>query len=558
MDYRQATTMKVVLLFSSLASLWVMASAAYRDSFHGPWRETQEIYRSILIRTASTDAARSAAGAFPIEPKQLYLPELDRIDRCTTCHLGVENPAMADAEQPFRVHPGEVLAQHPPDRFGCTICHQGQGRAVAKEAAHGWRTGGTRVAHASSPLLRGEAVYTSCGRCHYEVDLYGGQTDLYAYSFGLGSVEIKKPQIDETTLHLALPGAEVLAQGKRLVASKGCLGCHRYRGGGGDLGADLTYIGDKPGHEFDFTHVRGEHTVEQWHYEHFLGPSEISPGTLMPDMGFGPKEARILALFMMTLHRKDAPATHTPRPRAAAIQGAATASGETLYKMFCCACHGETGRGDGPAALTIKGQPRDFWHERFRYVSTLNGVPTQEDLVRTISTGRRFGEMPSSPQLTEAEVLAVADYIRELNRAGWMERLTAEFADENETDPEEIEEIAEARVTPRRIIVIPWPGDDFEPNVDVGRKLFLENCASCHGAEGRGDGPQELVDDRGRRIRARDLMSGEFRGGDELDELFKRIRAGMPGTPMPAQPTLSDEEIWELVHYVRSLAASGQ
>ena len=62
--------------------------------------------------------------------------------------------------------------------------------------------------------------------------------------------------------------------------------------------------------------------------------------------------------------------------------------GETLYKMFCSACHGKSGRGDGPAADALRVQPRDFRYGRFRYISTLDGVPTREDLVRTINTGR--------------------------------------------------------------------------------------------------------------------------------------------------------------------------
>ncbi|MCH7885514.1 MAG: cytochrome c, partial [Planctomycetes bacterium] len=380
-----------------------------------------------------------------------------------------------------------------------------------------------------------------------------GQSDLYAVSFQAGSPDVTKPRITKAILALSLPGADVLAQGKRLVVENGCLGCHRYRGGGGDLGSDLTYVGDKRRHDYDFTHVDGEHTVQQWLYEHFLTPARVSPGTVMPNMGFSSEEARTLTLYMMSLHRKSAPATHTPRPPMM-TGDAALASGETLYKMFCGACHGATGLGDGPAAATIEGQPRDFWHERFRYVSTLNGVPTQEDLVRTISTGRQFGEMPSNPQLTEDEVLALAEYIREINRRGTIARLTEAFSDDDDVTPEDIEEIAETRLTPSGIIMVPWPGSDFQPDANVGMELYMANCASCHGKQGKGDGPQELVDERGRRIKARDLITGHFRGGDEPEEIFKRIRFGIPGTPMPAQETLSDNEVWQLVHHVRTLA----
>lgn len=555
MDVTQVRHMKFILLFSSLASFGLFAAAVYQENFSGEWRKIQQAYRQRLLETADDDRARLAASTFRIRPQQAYLPELGAIDRCTTCHLGVENPKMAHVEQPFRLHPGDILAQHPTDHFGCTICHEGQGRLLTKEAAHGWQADGTRSAFAQSPLLRGEAVYTSCGRCHYEVDLYAGQADLYAYSFGHGSVDVQKPQIDEAALGIALAGAERLAQGKRLVSERGCLGCHKYRGGGGELGTDLTYIGDKPDYKFDFTHIRGEHTVEQWHYEHFLRPDEISPGTVMPPMGFTPEQARSLALYMMSLHRKNAPATHTPRPQTVILASMGSASGEVLYKMFCCACHGETGRGDGPAVGTIEGHPRDFWHERFRYVSTGNGIPTQEDLIRTISTGRRFGVMPSDPQLTEAEVLRLAEYVRKLNRAGWIERLMAALEEEDEEiTSEEAELIAQRRLTPARIVIVPWPGADFRPNRERGHKLYVESCAPCHGRTGRGDGSQELVDELGRRIQARNLTSGEFRGGAETEELFKRIRCGMPGTPMPAQEQLSDEDIWQLVHYVRDLA----
>ncbi len=545
--------MKIVLLLASTSSIVVLAVEAYRQNYSGHWREIQRSYREVLRVNADTERERRSATTFDVSIRQLFLPELERIDRCTTCHLGVDNPSMAGAPMPLSTHPGDLLKHHPVGKFGCTICHQGEGRAITAETAHGWDSNGAPVPDAMTPLLRNETVYTSCGHCHYEGDLYGGQSDLYAVSFQASSPELAKPRITRDILALSLPGAEILAKGKRLVIENGCLGCHRYRGGGGDLGSDLTYVGDKRRHDYDFAHVEGEHTVQQWLYEHFLSPAKISPDTVMPDMGFTPEEAHTLTLYMMSLHRKSARATHTPRPPPIAAD-AALASGETLYKMFCGSCHGAKGLGDGAAAATIEGQPRDFWHERFRYVSTLNGVPTQEDLVQTISTGRQFGEMPSNPQLTEEEVLAVADYILEINRKGTIARLTEAFSDDDDVEPEEIEEIAEERLTPTGIIMVPWPGADFQPDAKIGAKLYKANCASCHGDNGKGDGPQELVDERGRKIKARDLTAGRFRGGDEPEEVFKRIRAGIPGTPMPAQKTLSDNEIWQLVDFTRKLA----
>ena len=115
MDNRQVRLMKVVLLVSSLATLLLLVGAAWQENFRGPWREFQRDYRIRLIDTATDDRARRAADSFRIEHKQLYLPELGAIDRCTTCHLGVENPQMTDAPQPLTVHSGDLLARHPTD-----------------------------------------------------------------------------------------------------------------------------------------------------------------------------------------------------------------------------------------------------------------------------------------------------------------------------------------------------------------------------------------------------------------------------------------------------------
>jgi mono/diheme cytochrome c family protein len=62
------------------------------------------------------------------------------------------------------------------------------------------------------------------------------------------------------------------------------------------------------------------------------------------------------------------------------------------------------------------------------------------------------------------------------------------------------------------------------------------------------------VDEQGRPITVRDLTTGKFQGGGDLEELFKRIRCGVPGTPMPVQEAMSDEQVWQVVHYVRFLA----
>ncbi len=236
-----------------------------------------------------------------------------------------------------------------------------------------------------------------------------------------------------------------------------------------------------------------------------------------------------------------------------AIEPGASALGAQLFQENCAACHGATGRGNGIAAIAMNVKPRNFYNEPFRYVSSTDGVATDADLTQTIRFGRVNGEMPAGPWFTDEEAVALAQYIREINRLGWVEKLTSEFVGDDALDPEEIEDISWDRVTPLEPYIVPTPAASFRPDLSAGRELFIETCASCHGVTGTGDGLDTPTDEQGKPIAVRNLTRDPIRGGDSPEELFKRIRSGIPGTPMPAQLGYTDDEIWQLVHYTRFL-----
>ena len=76
----------------------------------------------------------------------------------------------------------------------------------------------------------------------------------------------------------------------------------------------------------------------------------------------------------------------------------------------------------------------------------------------------------------------------------------------------------------------------------AGHRLYDQTCQSCHGPAGQGDrGPA--------------LDSGSFAHGSDDANLFRTIRAGVPGSQMPPFAGLTDEQVWQLVSYIRSLAA---
>ncbi len=76
--------------------------------------------------------------------------------------------------------------------------------------------------------------------------------------------------------------------------------------------------------------------------------------------------------------------------------------------------------------------------------------------------------------------------------------------------------------------------------IAAGRAAYDQTCVSCHGPAGQGDrGPA--------------LNTGRFTRGSEDGDLFHSIRAGISGTQMPPFARLSDEQVWQLVSYIRSL-----
>ncbi len=126
--------------------------------------------------------------------QQVVLPEfdrnnfdqaIDRVDRCMSCHTGINKAGFEDVPQPYTTHPKreELLGKHPPEKFGCTPCHGGQGPAInSVEVAHGnFRDAEGRVENVEfieTPLFRGDMMQTNCIKCHQVVqELPGAEAD---------------------------------------------------------------------------------------------------------------------------------------------------------------------------------------------------------------------------------------------------------------------------------------------------------------------------------------------------------------------------------------------
>ena len=89
-----------LLLISGIILLVFSLLAAVRE-VSPEWKGYQSRYRELFMEKAQGEFMKEKARAVDYGVRQIYLRDLDRIDRCTSCHLGVENPLMEGAEKPF-------------------------------------------------------------------------------------------------------------------------------------------------------------------------------------------------------------------------------------------------------------------------------------------------------------------------------------------------------------------------------------------------------------------------------------------------------------------------
>ena len=278
-----------------------------------------------------------------------------------------------------------------------------------------------------------------------------------------------------------------------------------------------------------------------------------------------------------------------------------------LYREHCAHCHGITGDGMGPTAAFLNPYPRDYRPGVFKFKSTERAdKPTHADLVRILHNGIAGTSMPSFGLLSEPQVEALAEYVKFLSIRGETElNLMRAFFELDDDAQGKLPETREFLVdetlvavadkwkaaSEAQIAVPEMPADlDLAESIAKGRELFYgdkANCVKCHGVTGLGDGQANDYDDwnkaivewskevsgsddaswrsrasavlagdalKPRTIPPRNLRVGIYRGGRRPLDLYYRIHAGINGAPMPAaKGTVSPEDIWHIVNYVRSL-----
>jgi mono/diheme cytochrome c family protein len=282
---------------TSVAFLLVLAISPAKNFFR-PYRAIQKRYAALgVARARSAQQAREYENR-PVAIHQFWLTGLDnRVDRCTTCHLGVADTLMRGAPSPFTLHPWTPHTPAQFERFGCTSCHSGQGPATTEGQAHG------TAADAGPPLLPVSYVEAGCGRCHSTV---------------------------------TVPDAPLLSRGRAVMERYGCFACHSVRGREA-YRSEAPPLASEP--------VK---TGAEWLRRWLTKPRDVDPNATMPNFQLTAKEIEELSHY---LFGQDVPEELARSVKAAGEEPAGdAANGKRLFsESRCISCHTVEGKGQGSA-----------------------------------------------------------------------------------------------------------------------------------------------------------------------------------------------------------------
>lgn len=592
--------MRLALAIASFVVLIIHGFVFYNQFFF-KWENYQTAYFDQARALARTDVEKAALDGRDPRIEQAIVTQFGdtRVDRCGTCHIAMDDPRFIQHANPLRTHPysaamgdsqqnGKWERRHKFSDFGCTVCHDGQGRGLKANYSHGedeywpepllgyvtqeaWRK-------EFRPHLKGkEYMQANCAQCHTE--------DSFS-------------------------GTPLVAQGRKIFFARNCYGCHKIEGlSEGTLGPDLSEVGKK----FRIDYL----------WESVVDPRANIATSFMPKFNLTDGEVKALVVFLKSRRGMNFAETGLQRYRAALdvkrpgdteskeprLTGASLAShGQQLiadractachklgtkdggiapdlsyeglmrdeewvfdhfknprsrvsdsimpsfrfvdpdframgayllslktplpamspadaYKNLCQRCHGEKGDGHGPIAWYLDPYPRDLTKAGF-----INSKTT-ERLTNSIRKGVAGTSMPAwGNTLKDDQVQGVLQYV-----------FTTFTKDpRQEIKPHDIPEANPVAMS--------------EASAREGERMFVARCSGCHGRKADGKGPNSLDI----LPRPRNLRNTAFVNSVAEKRLFDSILYGVQGTAMPSwiDYGLSANDVGNLVNFIRSINAT--
>jgi mono/diheme cytochrome c family protein len=570
--------MRAGLAIISIIVLAIHGVVFYKQ-FYAPWQDYQKEYFSRAVKLSDNAAVKATLRARTPEIEQTIVRSFgpERVDRCRTCHIAADDVRFARADQPLRSHP--QIPGHKFDTFGCTICHDGQGRAV--DAKHAHEGGGEDWPW---PILPKELIQANCVQCHTQPG--------WAY-------------------------APLVNEGRQLFFQRACYTCHTIAGlSYGSIGPELTEVGRTRRFDYilrkiqdpratnptstmpkqDLTDhqrmaltaflksqqgslvsrapltqfvAKQERRPEWLPVERIVGPQTQGLETmtaaergrvLLPQVGclschklddrdgkVGPELAftavqRDHTWLMTHFHDPKSvvpgsvmPPYPLPEPAFDSLSvyllsrkpPAVPADPAAQFQRLCSRCHGAKGEGDGVIANYLDPKPRDLSKAAFMKTKS------RDRLIHSLRYGVAGTSMaPWGGVLDDQAAGKLIDWVlADVTQGSSVRRVERKVPQAN-------------------------PVPYSKESVARGEAIFLDRCWGCHGKKADGHGPnaESIVP------RPRNLRNTPFIRSVAYARLHESIQYGVQGTAMPAAGfdfALDERSIGDLINYIYSLNRLG-
>ena len=435
---REALVQTATLLRRKAVAIAQNVSNTFRNlpmvDFIDPSIEVQQV----LVRNVTED---------------LNFAKVPRIDRCKTCHLGIDNPDYADVEQPFRTHPNLDLyvgaeSVHPRDDFGCTSCHEGRGRAINfvgvnhtpqnVEQEHEWveKYGWKEDHHWDKPMYPNGMAQAGCQKCH------GDQ--------------------------VLLPGAEAFNAGRQLYEAAGCWGCHNTEGF-----EDTRNVGPNLGHIV-------AKTTPEWAKRWVRDPKSFKQSTFMPrfwnlennlDADMGARNATEVSAIVSYIYDKASPLSYGVVPGGNAERGR-----ELVDSVGCLGCH-----------ITEESNLDQVdWHRtRGASLAGVGSKVNREFLYNWVKDPKHYWEDTFMPdlRLTDQEAADVSAYLMTLRNEAF-EQLSVPELDESALDEIALEFLKTGLPAAQAEVELASMSLEAKTLYSGERLILRYGCFGCHDIEG--------------------------------------------------------------------------
>ncbi len=326
--------------------------------------------------------------------------------------------------------------------------------------------------------------------------------------------------------------------GAQAFKEHACIGCHMIEENGQLVGGPQSANLAESGRRYN----------KDWLFRFGLNPQDFTPhsGEFLADATeFG---LRTIIGYLMTLGVPDFQYYEPWKSRE--FETASVDRGKVIYKEYCSQCHGATGKGDGPAASGLSPKPAVHANMAF------DKLPLEYLYNVIYHGGRSVGKSTSMPywNLTIGQQ-GVADVIAHLKATFKGSPETASAAATGTGPSGVCPQSRQTRRAPGKFRNMTNPLTANADNIKAGETLFQKTaqplaCMNCHGVKGDGNGPMGAA----LNPRPRNFTCGETMKDISDGQMYWIIKNGSKGTGMMAFSMMPDNQIWQLIHYIRTLA----